>query len=168
MVHVITTVTKLFCTATCNWLMQGLHLEVWLQKAESDNGVRFVTMSYLMLPEEAAISKCRATLSVLGTNMVRVKIRGETTEPTPMRLYLAAGESDQSDSGHIIMKNLRIILHGLPDIVPIICKGIDDTNWPQKKLQSTVDDLSEDKFPAGAQLLIWPGEHHVTGNSQCQ
>ena len=30
MVHVITTVTKLLCTTTCNGLMQGPRLVVWL------------------------------------------------------------------------------------------------------------------------------------------
>ena len=45
MVHVITIVTKLFCTTSCNWLMQVPQLQVWLQKAESEDGVSFVTMS---------------------------------------------------------------------------------------------------------------------------
>ncbi|DBA98856.1 TPA: hypothetical protein ACH3X1_014615 [Trebouxia sp. C0004] len=61
-----------------------------------------------------------------GTNMVHVKIRGDTTEPTPVQLYLVAGESDQSaTSGHIFMDNLRTIMHGLLVDVPImVCEDL--------------------------------------------
>ena len=103
--------------------------------------------------------------------MVHVKIKGETTEPGPtlVQLYLAAGESDQSaTSGHIFMDNLRTIMHGLPVDVPImVCKGF-HAAVQQTQLQRDVEDLSQTQFPAGAELLIWPGEHRATGNFQCQ
>ena len=106
----------------------------------------------------------------LGTNVVHVKIRGETTEPTPVQLYLAAGESDQSATfGHIFMDNLRTIMHGLPVDVPImVCEDLHAMVLQQTQLQRNVDDLSQKRFPAGVELLIWPGEHRVTGNFQCQ
>ena len=101
---------------------------------------------------------------------MRVKIRGQTTEPIPVQLYLAAGESDQSaTSGHIFMLHLRNIMHGLPADVPImVCEDLHATVLQQTLLQPDVDDLSQKQFPAGVELLIWPGEHHVTGKFQCQ
>ena len=101
--------------------------------------------------------------------MVHVKIKGETTEPTLVQLYLAAGESDQSaTSGHILMDNLRTIMHGLPVDVPImVCEGFHAV-VQQTQLQRDVEDLSQAQFPAGAELLIWPGEHCATGKFQCQ
>ena len=100
---------------------------------------------------------------------MRVKIRGQTTEPIPVQLYLAAGESDHSaTSGHIFMLHLRNIMHGLPADVPImVCEDLHATVL-QQTLQPDVDDLSQKQFPAGVELLIWPGEHHVTGKFQCQ
>ena len=97
----------------------------------------------------------------LGSNMVQVKVRGETAEPTPVQLYLAAGESDQSaTSGHIFMLHLRNILHGLPEDVPImVCEDFHATVLQQTLLQPNADDLSQKQFPAGVELLIWPGEH---------
>lgn len=105
----------------------------------------------------------------LGTNMVHVKIKGETTEPTLVQLYLAAGESDQSaTSGHIFMDNLRTIMHGLPVDVPImVCEGFHAV-VQQTQLQRDLEDLSQAQFPAGAELLIWPGEHRATGKFICQ
>ncbi|KAL0023869.1 hypothetical protein WJX79_001963 [Trebouxia sp. C0005] len=95
-----------------------------------------------------------------GTNMVHVKIKGETTEPTLVQLYLAAGESDQSaTSGHIFMDNLRTIMHGLPVDVPImVCEGFHAV-VQQTQLQRDLEDLSQAQFPAGAELLIWPDTH---------
>ena len=95
--------------------------------------------------------------------MVHVKVKGENTEPTLVQLYLAAGESDQSaTSGHIFMDNLRTIMHGLPADVPImVCEGFHAV-VQQTQLQRDVADLSHAQFPAGAELLIWPGEHRAT------
>ena len=72
----------------------------------------------------------------LGTKTVRVKVRGESAEPTPVQLYLAAGESDQSaTSGHIFMLHLRNILHGLPKDVPImVCEDFHATVLQQTLL----------------------------------
>ena len=101
--------------------------------------------------------------------MVHVKIKGETTEPTLVQLYLAAGESDQSaTSGHVLMDNLRTIMHGLPVDVPIMVYEGFYAVVQRTQLQRDVEDLSQAQFPAGAELLIWPGEHHATGNFQCQ
>lgn len=59
--------------------------------------------------------------------MVNVKVKGET-EPSPVQLYLAAGESDQATAGHIFMDNLRAIMHGLPADVPIlVCEDVHAT-----------------------------------------
>ena len=83
----------------------------------------------------------------LGTNMVHVKLMGETIEPTPMQLYLAAGES--TTSGQIFMDNLRTIMHGLPVDVPImVCEDLHAMLLQQTQLQRTVDDLSQKRFPA--------------------
>ncbi len=100
--------------------------------------------------------------------MVTVKVRGET-ERTPVQLYLAAGEPDQATSGHIFMDNLRGLLHGLPTDVPImVCEDVNAMFVKGAQLQRDVNDLSQEQFTAGSELIIWPGDCHFTGHSGCQ
>ena len=57
--------------------------------------------------------------------MVNIKVKGDTSEASPVQLYLAAGESDQATSGHIFMDNLRAIMHGLPtDVSIMVCEDV--------------------------------------------
>lgn len=85
-------------------------------------------------------------------------VKGVDTDFTPVQLYLAPGESDQSaKSGHIFMDNLRTIMHGLPVKVPIIFSDVAH-GAKGEKMQRDVNDLSQEHFTAGAKLAIWPGE----------
>lgn len=101
---------------------------------------------------------------------MNLKIRQETTEPTPVQLYLAARESDQSaTSGHIFMDNLSIIMHGLPVDMPImVCEDVHTMVLKGVQLQHDANDLSQKQFTAGAELVIWPGELRLTGDLECQ
>ena len=104
-----------------------------------------------------------------GNNKVNVKVKGDTSEASPVQLYLAAGESDQATSGHILLNTLRVLLHGLPTDVPIMaCEDVHAVLMKGALLQPDVNDLSEKQFTAGSQLVIWPGECPVTGHSGCQ
>ena len=90
--------------------------------------------------------------------MVNVKVRGET-QPTPVQLFLAAGESDQATSGHIFMDNLRTIMHGLPADVPVmVCEDVHAMLMKGALLRCDVNDLSQKQFTAGSELIVWPGE----------
>ena len=127
--------------------LQGPHLEAWLQRAESENGVKLVSISCLMLLQADAHK-----FSPFREQHGEVKIRGETTEPTPVQLHLAAGESDQSaTSGHIFMDNLRTIMHGLPADVPImVYEDVHAVVLKGVHLQHDVNDLSQKQLTAGA------------------
>lgn len=106
----------------------------------------------------------------LGTNVVNIKVRGDTIEPTPVQLYLAPGESDQSaTTGHILIDNLRTTMHGLPADLPIMfCENVHALVLQQVRLQRCANDLSQQQFIAGANLVIWPGERHVSYDWECQ
>ncbi len=98
--------------------------------------------------------------------MVNIKVKGDTSEASPVQLYLAAGESDQATSGHIFMDNLRAIMHGLPMDVPImVCEDVHAMVLKGALLQRDVNDLSQKQFTAGSDLIIWPGECQVPGHS---
>lgn len=93
-----------------------------------------------------------------GNNHVNVKIKGATFEASPVQLYLAAGESDQATSGHILLDNLRTLMHGLPTDIPIMaCEDIDAVFTKAAPLQRDVNDLSQKAFTAGSELIVWPG-----------
>ena len=102
--------------------------------------------------------------------MVNVTIKGVSTKFTPVQLYLAPGESDQSaTSGHILMDNLRTIMHGLPENLPIMfSEDVHAVNLTGEHMQRDVNDLSQKQFTADAKLAIWPGERQVTGSLECQ
>ncbi|DBA78580.1 TPA: hypothetical protein ACH3X1_008513 [Trebouxia sp. C0004] len=98
----------------------------------------------------------QGTVRKWGSNMVNVKVKGET-EPSPVQLYLAAGESDQATSGHIFMDNLRAIMHGLPVDVPImVCEDVHAMGNKGALLHRDVNDLSQKQFSAGSELIVWP------------
>lgn len=87
---------------------------------------------------------------------MNVKIKGATSE---VQLYLAAGEPDQATSGHILLDNLRTLMHGLPTDIPIMaCEHIDAVFTKAAPLQRDVNDLSQKAFTAGSELIVWPGE----------
>ena len=96
---------------------------------------------------------------------MNVKIKGETSEASPVQLYLAAGESDQATSGHILLDNLRTLMHGLPTDIPImVCEDV-HVFTKGAPLQRDMNDLSQKAFTAGSELVIWPGECQVTRHS---
>ena len=97
--------------------------------------------------------------------MVNIKVKGDTSEASPVQLYLAAGESNQATSGHIFMDNLRAIMHGLPTDVPImVCEDVHAMVLKGALLQRDVNDLSQKQFTAGSDLIVWPGECQVLGH----
>ena len=101
-----------------------------------------------------------------GNNLVNVKIKGATSEASPVQLYLAAGESDQATSGHIFLDNLRTLMCGLPTDIPIMaCEDIHAVFTKGAPLQCDVNDLFQKAFTTGSELVVWPGECQVTGHS---
>lgn len=62
-------------------------------------------------------------------------------------------------------QDLRTTMHGLPADVPImVCEDVHAMVLKQVQLQHGVDDLFQKRFTAGAELVIWPGERHITGS----
>ena len=59
-------------------------------------------------------------------------------------------------------------MHGVPVDVAMMVYGGFHAVVQQTQLQRDVEDLSQAQFPAGAELLIWPGEHRATSKFQCQ
>lgn len=86
---------------------------------------------------------------------MNVKVRGET-EPTPVQLFLAAGESDQATSGHVFMDKVRTMMSA--NIPVMVCEDVHATLMKGALLQRDVNDLSQTHFTAVSELIIWPGE----------
>ncbi|KAL0043067.1 hypothetical protein WJX79_008183 [Trebouxia sp. C0005] len=129
-------------------MLQGPHLEAWLQKAQSGK-----------------------------SNIMNVKVRGET-EPTPVQLFLAAGESDQATSGHVFMDKVRTMMSA--NIPVMVCEDVHATLMKGALLQRDVNDLSQTHFTAVSELIIWPGTldaaalqmlqsaYNIVSSSNCQ
>ena len=98
-----------------------------------------------------------------GDHQIVVQNRGEK-QGVLLSLYLAANESDQTSCGHVLMQQVRHVMHGLPSEVPImysqcnVSHNFIPASASGSQLFSTQNDLSEMQFPEHCKLYVWPGE----------
>lgn len=98
-----------------------------------------------------------------GDRQILVQNIGEK-QGVLLSLYLAANESDQTSCGHVLMQQVRHVMHGLPSEVPImyskcnVSHNFIPASASGSQLFSTQDDLSEMQFPEHCKLYVWPGE----------
>ncbi|DBB09580.1 TPA: hypothetical protein ACH3X3_008138 [Trebouxia sp. C0006] len=97
-----------------------------------------------------------------GDRQILVQNIGEK-QGVLLSLYLAANESDQTSCGHVLMQQVRHVMHGLPSEVPImyskcnVSHNFIPASASGSQLFSTQDDLSEMQFPEHCKLYVWPG-----------
>ena len=74
-------------------------------------------------------------------------------------MYLAAGEPEQSTTGHVRMVHVRGMMPHLPDTYPIqFCQDAPIALQTVKVLHGDLNELSVESFQPDSQWLIWPSK----------
>lgn len=97
-------------------LLQDTRLQPCMQRRQSEDGVGrantliAMTLHYMLGFNEPVRS---------GSNVVKVRVKGKNIEQDSIPMYLAAGEPEQSTTGHVRMVHIRGMMPHLPDTYPI-------------------------------------------------
>lgn len=137
-------------------LLQDPRLQPCMQRRQSEDGVGraniwiAMTLHYMLGFNEPVRS---------GRNVVKVRVKGKNVEQDSIPMYLAAGEPEQSTTGHVRMVHIRGMMPNLPETYPIqFCQDAPMALQTGKVLHGDLNELSVESFQPDSQLLVWPSK----------